>query len=163
MFGNIYDTFTYIQRRFPFFIFLYPQWYGCKGNSRKPCNKAFRESHLRFSINSPPPPPPPPHDFIMEYLMTTIYIILKERICWYSYFYTSGLCKIGCPSETHLKPKYSEISPTHNQFLKCSIVLKICTEHGSNTAVLCAKFQNDWINRNGCCGRTKLHELWVYD
>ena len=26
----------------------------------------------------------------------------------------------------------------------CPIVLKFCTEHGSYSAVLCAKFQNDW-------------------
>ena len=26
----------------------------------------------------------------------------------------------------------------------CAIILKFCTEHGSMTAVLQAKFQNDW-------------------
>ena len=33
----------------------------------------------------------------------------------------------------------------HNIHLDNSIILKFCTEHGSNTAVLCAKFQNDWM------------------
>ena len=32
----------------------------------------------------------------------------------------------------------------HNLFLSCSIVLIFCTEHGSDTAVLWAKYQKDW-------------------
>ena len=32
-----------------------------------------------------------------------------------------------------------------NTPLNCAIVLKICKEHGSITAMLCAKFQNKWI------------------
>ena len=31
-----------------------------------------------------------------------------------------------------------------NCFLVCPIMLKFCTEHGSDTAMFCAKFQNDW-------------------
>ena len=54
------------------------------------------------------------------------------------------LCNIGYPPETHLKTKSREISFAHNFRFNCPIVLKFCTEHGSDTAVPCAKFQNDW-------------------
>ena len=55
------------------------------------------------------------------------------------------LCKIGYQSETHLKLKSHKILFVHNICLRCPIVLKFCTEYGSDTAVLCAKFQDDWI------------------
>ena len=52
----------------------------------------------------------------------------------------------GYPSEAHLKPKSLDIWFYHNLFINYPIVSKFSTEHGSNTAVLCAKFQNDdWI------------------
>ena len=47
-------------------------------------------------------------------------------------------------TETHSKPKPREISFAHHLFSNQPIVLKLCTEYGSDTAVLCAKFQNDW-------------------
>ena len=53
------------------------------------------------------------------------------------------LCNIGYPSETHLELKSHEISLVHNIRFKCLIDLKFCTGHGSDTAVLCAKFQGD--------------------
>ena len=56
------------------------------------------------------------------------------------------LCNIGYLSGAHFKPKSCEISFARNLFLGYSIILKFCTEHGSDTAVLCAKFQNDWMN-----------------
>ena len=40
--------------------------------------------------------------------------------------------------------KSHEILFAHNLFISYLIALKFCTEHGSDTAVLCAKFQNDW-------------------
>ena len=48
------------------------------------------------------------------------------------------LCNIGYPSETHLKLKSREISFAHSLFIRYPIALEFCT------AVLCAKFQNDW-------------------
>ena len=60
--------------------------------------------------------------------------VLKPRV----------LCNIGYPSETHGKLKSREISFAHNLFINYPIVLNFCTVHGSITAVLCAKFQNDW-------------------
>ena len=54
-----------------------------------------------------------------------------------------GLCDIGYQSETHLEPKSSEISFAINIRFSCPIVSKFCTEHDSDTATLCVKFQND--------------------
>ena len=48
------------------------------------------------------------------------------------------------PSEKHLKLKSRKISFVHNSHIEFPIILKFCTEHGSTTAVLCAKFQNYW-------------------
>ena len=42
-----------------------------------------------------------------------------------------------------LKLKILQILFAHNSCLNCQIILKFCTEHGSITAVLCAKLQND--------------------
>ena len=55
------------------------------------------------------------------------------------------LCNKGHPSETHLKLKSHVILFFHNICHGCEIVWKFCTEHGSNTAVLCAKIEDDWI------------------
>ena len=52
-------------------------------------------------------------------------------------------CTMGYPSETHLKLKSHEILFIHNIHFSDQIIFKFCTEHGSNTAVLCAKFHND--------------------
>ena len=49
---------------------------------------------------------------------------------------------MGHPSETHLKLKYHEISFADNLFGSCPIVLQFCTEHGSDTVVLSAKFRS---------------------
>ena len=57
------------------------------------------------------------------------------------------LCDIRYPSVTHLKLKSCENSFTHNFQLNNPIILKLCTEHGSMTAVLCAKCQNDWMTK----------------
>ena len=53
------------------------------------------------------------------------------------------LCNIAYPSETHLKREFCEISFVRNTRFNCPIGLKFCTEHASDTAVLCAKFQSD--------------------
>ena len=54
-----------------------------------------------------------------------------------------GFCNIGYPSENNLNIKPPTISFAHKLSLSLKIVLKFCTEHGSDTAVLCAKLQND--------------------
>ena len=55
-----------------------------------------------------------------------------------------ALCNMGYPSEMHLDLKPCEALFAHNLFCSCPIVLKFGTEHGNDTAMLCAKFQNDW-------------------
>ena len=52
-------------------------------------------------------------------------------------------CNMRHPSEKHHKLKSREISFSDILSFTCPIVVKVCTEHGSDTAVLCAKFQND--------------------
>ena len=54
------------------------------------------------------------------------------------------LCNVGYLSETHLKLKSHEILFAHNLLLRYAIVLKFGTEHSSDTAVFCTKFQNNW-------------------
>ena len=46
---------------------------------------------------------------------------------------------------------------THNYFYGCLIILKFSTEHGSNTAVLFAKFQNEWMTE------MDFNSLWSSD
>ena len=57
------------------------------------------------------------------------------------------LCNIAYLSRIYLKPKYHEISFAHDLFISNPIILKFCTEHGSDTVVLCAKFQSDWTTQ----------------
>ena len=45
-------------------------------------------------------------------------------------------------SEIHLRPRSRKILFAHNFFLKSPVVLKICTEHGCDTAMRCTRFQN---------------------
>ena len=46
-------------------------------------------------------------------------------------------------SKMHLKIKSREISFAHKLLTICQFILKLCTEHGSITAVLYSNFQND--------------------
>ena len=48
------------------------------------------------------------------------------------------------PLKLILKRKSHGILFAHNPIISCPIILQFCTEHGSNTAVLCVKFQNHW-------------------
>ena len=56
---------------------------------------------------------------------------------------TVTLYNIGYQSETDIKLKSHEVLFAHNWFCNRPIILKCCTEHDSDTAVLCEKFQND--------------------
>ena len=62
----------------------------------------------------------------------------------------------GQPPETHLKVKSREISFVHYLFLHCRIDLKFCTGHGSNTVVLCAKYQTDLTTGMGVMSKRVL-------
>ena len=61
---------------------------------------------------------------------------------------TAGCCSnVVYPIKTHLlRLKWYANLVIHNIHFNCPIILKFCTEHGSITAVLCAKFQNDWAS-----------------
>ena len=51
---------------------------------------------------------------------------------------------IGCCAIKDICPKLRS---------NCPIVLSFCSEHGSITAVLCAKIQNDWITHKQIVGK----------
>ena len=55
------------------------------------------------------------------------------------------LCNIRYSSETDLKLKTCEISFLHDICFSCPNILQFCTEHDSDTTVLCAKFQDNWL------------------
>ena len=81
--------------------------------------------------------------------------ILRSQCYWHN---------IGNPTETHIKSR--EISFAHSYSFSYPIMLKFCTEHGSITAVLCAKFQNDWTSYMGVMDerdftRFELKCVWV--
>ena len=59
------------------------------------------------------------------------------------FFAPRVLCNIGYPSKTHRKLISRAISFVHIFHFDCPFALQFCTEHGSYTAVLCAKFQNN--------------------
>ena len=64
-----------------------------------------------------------------------------------------GCCSIGYSSETLLNLKSREIQ---SLFRSCWIILKYCTERGSDTATLCAKFQNDSTTYMDVTGQQNL-------
>ena len=60
---------------------------------------------------------------------------------------SGGLWHYRISSKTQLKCKSREIPFAHILFFSCPIVLQFCIEHGSATAVLCAKLQNNWATK----------------
>ena len=48
------------------------------------------------------------------------------------------------PSQIRIKLKAHNIDFVYYIHVDCPIGLKFCTEHGSDTAVLCGNVQNDW-------------------
>ena len=68
-------------------------------------------------------------------------------------WYPGVLFNIRYPSETHLKLKSRENSFVNNIHFNCPIGLKFCTEHGNDTAVLCAQFQSDWSTEAWVMGK----------
>ena len=63
------------------------------------------------------------------------------------------------PSATHFQLKPCVKFLAHNLFLNCPIVSKFCTEHGSDTAMLCAKFQNNWTTEMDVVDKQYLQDL----
>ena len=60
--------------------------------------------------------------------------------CWWLHIVNEGTIT-ECTSKTQLR--FNEILLVLNINFNCQIVLKFCSEHGSDTAMLWAKFQND--------------------
>ena len=58
--------------------------------------------------------------------------------------YPGGCYNTGYPSLRN--SSQGQMLFPHNLFLICSVIVNFCTEHGSDTAMLCAKFQNDLTN-----------------
>ena len=54
-----------------------------------------------------------------------------------------------CPPETQLKLKSREVWFAYNLFHNGPIPSKVCSEYGSDTAILSAKFQSDWTTETG--------------
>ena len=73
-----------------------------------------------------------------------------------------GTREIGC-KKTHLKLRFHENPFVHDIHLSCQIILNFCTEHGSDTAMLCAKFQNDFITGKLVNDEWHSPKIWVED
>ena len=96
----------------------------------------------------------------MSSLLNHSYLILDTwRTCsWLGTYLHPSWILVACsdveyPSEIHPKFKSCSISFVHNIHFSCSIILRFCTEHGSITAVLCVKFQNDWATGKRIMGK----------
>ena len=63
-------------------------------------------------------------------------------------------------SETHLILKSRKVSFDHNINFSRRILLKVCTEHGSITAVLCANFQKDSPTKKGTMDEFRIGLLY---
>ena len=103
--------------------------------------------------------------------------ISLERVCHFrpglSYnFHVFGvnidshLDSWGChnseyPFKTHLKGKYREKSFAQNLCLNRHIILILCTEDDSITAVLSVKFRNDWGSEMDAMDQEVLNAIWV--
>ena len=59
---------------------------------------------------------------------------------------TQSCCNILYPSETRIQLKFCENLFAHNLLYSCQIILQLCIEHGSITAMPWANFQNDSTN-----------------
>ena len=62
-------------------------------------------------------------------------------------------------SETHFEFKSRERSFVKNIDFGCQTVLKLCTEHGGDTAVICARFQNELTTEQWGMGKTRCLDL----
>ena len=87
--------------------------------------------------------------YLVVILMRNRYVRFVTGILKYYHFVRRsqnlGLCNIGYPSETHLQIKSREIWFVHDIHISSLITSDFCTEHGGITAMLCAKFRNDWV------------------
>ena len=91
--------------------------------------------------------------------LTSVIIYLDQWVQWYPVTF----CIISYCFETQLKELSWNLF-VHNINLSCPIILKFCTKHGSGTAMLCAKFRNDWATEKYLMGIqdfTRFELRWV--
>ena len=140
-----------------FHIFQTSDWYIQTSDFYNPL--ARRTGCIQFEISKP----------VLQILIISSrcqWVIHRCATCheffWLSFYRDPSSCyNIGYASETHHKLKSHDISFVHNSFLSCSIISKFCTEHGSDTAVLWTKFQNDWATEMDVMGDQDLSLRWV--
>ena len=68
----------------------------------------------------------------------------------------------GKTMKTHTRLQFCTNLFVHNIDWSCWFILKFCTEHGSITAMLCVKFQNDWATEKLVVGQwyVSLRAVW---
>ena len=90
----------------------------------------------------------------VKYAHSSCFVVLCCSVWCCSFLPTSFrvLCNIGYPSETHHQLKYRKISLVYNNRFN----LIFCTEKGSDTAVLCARFQKDWSTETWVMGKRDI-------
>ena len=54
------------------------------------------------------------------------------------------------------------MSNANNSLFIYLIILKFCTEHGSDTAMLCAKFQNNFTSELGCVTSVPMPYIYLF-
>ena len=69
-----------------------------------------------------------------------------QSLYWIVVIFSLGLLPKRISPEIHLKLKSCQISFVYYIHSICPIVLMFCTEHSSDAAVLCAKYQNNWAS-----------------
>ena len=70
-----------------------------------------------------------------------------------------ALCNMEYPSKMHNKLKSRKVSFPHNLFCSCTSIAKFCTEHGSITAMLCAKFHKSNVKHRKAAYISIRHQI----
>ena len=82
----------------------------------------------------------------------TTSIKVRKDLAWW------GCFSIANPSETSLKLKSHKDLLANDQLRNCQ---EFCTEHGSDTAMLCGKFQNNWTIMMNVIKQCDFGDIWV--
>ena len=106
------------------------------------------------------------HHLICVFLLLWFHVVCTTALCWTA-LWGEGIVpesNIGYPSENHLRLKSPEVSFIHITYLRGQIILIFGTEHGSITAMLCAKYRNDWATGKQVMGKQVFirFEFWQY-
>ena len=91
--------------------------------------------------------------FVIIYTLFSQYMYMSQTV----WIYKLGSLQCG-KSLLNLSQTLTDLFIQYIHF-SCLIILKFCTEHGSTTAVLCAKYQNDWATENVSVDNEVLRDL----